>query len=153
MNKKAAFNTATGSAPELTAPSEPLPPRSRTGRRGIFEHNGHYYREGNPPRRLSTFTLVPVREFRKPALPGWAPEIQGRIMAIYAGGGLLGEAFFDHAMWLSRTRFIKATHRFPQCFFFGTNNDVQAIKHYLDQNHPPSEIVVAEEADGDLIPI
>lgn len=108
----------------------------------IFEYENGYWKRGDPPKRLTNFTLIPIDEFRAAPRPGYTPTVLARNFEVTVEGRNVGVRFFDNDVWLSRTNFLKAVNDIPDCIYYGTDLQVQGIKHYLSQcGYEPGEIM------------
>jgi len=97
--------------------------------------------KGDKP--LTNFTMLPTDHYIDMPQTGGTGARVGTRMELYDTGEMVATVVFHESSWLSRTAFMKdTTEGHGVLMFFGSDNDVQAIKgHVLNKENSMGEIL------------
>jgi hypothetical protein len=97
--------------------------------------------KGDKP--LTNFTMLPTDHYIDLPQVGGKGVRVGTRMELYDSGEMVATVVFHESSWLSRTAFMKdTTEGHGVLMFFGSDNDVQAIKgHVLNKENSMGEIL------------
>lgn len=110
---------------------------------GLVERDEGMFMSGvKNDRMLSNFTMVPTDHYIDIPLSGGTGRRVGTRIELRDGGEMVATVVFSESSWLSRSAFMRdTTEGHGVLMFFGTDNDVQAIKgHVLNKERSMGEI-------------
>lgn len=111
---------------------------------GLTERNdGMFIVNKNGDKPLTNFTMVPTDHYIDIPKEGGKGMRVGTRMELYDTGEMVATVVFNESSWLSRTAFMRdTTEGHGVLMFFGSDNDVQAIKgHVLNKENSMGEIL------------
>ena len=111
---------------------------------GLMERDdGMYIVSAKADKPLTNFTMIPTDHYIDVPKTGGKGARVGTKMELYDTGEMVATVVFNESSWLSRTAFMKdTTEGHGVLMFFGSDNDVQAIKgHVLNKENSMGEIL------------
>lgn len=111
---------------------------------GLMERDDGMYivsTKGDKP--LTNFNMIPTDHYIDIPKEGGRGSRVGTRMELYDTGEMVATVVFNESSWLSRTAFMRdTTEGHGVLMFFGSDNDVQAIKgHVLNKENSMGEIL------------
>lgn len=110
---------------------------------GIELHrDGYFLRGEKSDKRLTTFLLAPVVSAYQSTAKGMKIRV-GTEFEISARGRVLGNRYMSEESWNSRSSFIKEIEGIGDLSFFGSDIDLQKLKHLIfrDYTDDMSEVI------------
>ena len=115
---------------------------------GLVERpDGYYVIRANDEQRISTFILKATNVFLEESQSGKAVRRVGATVEIMRNDELLGTTTFSETGWGSKANFKHEMKGIGNLAFYGTEDDIQRIKHItLDEDQDMGEIVQVDSA-------
>jgi hypothetical protein len=109
---------------------------------GLIERDDGYYILGTKEDRVvSNFVLKPTDVYLEIPQDGSRPRRVGTRMEVMQTHEAVTSLIFDESSWISRTGMIREMEGFSNLVFYGSDIEVQKIKHHvLDKDYDMGEI-------------